>query len=72
MNFTLNSVFQKFPEVYAAFVEELPGANNQGATSAEARANPAEAVVLLLTANRQLAQADLAGQAVIREPLMLA
>jgi len=28
----LTAVFRKFPEGYAAFVEELPGANTQGAT----------------------------------------
>jgi len=28
----LTAVFMKVPEGYAAFVEELPGANTQGAT----------------------------------------
>ena len=35
MKFT--AIFEKFPEGYAAFVEELPGANTQGATLEEAR-----------------------------------
>lgn len=30
MNLKLTSVFQKVPERYIAFVEELPGANTQG------------------------------------------
>ena len=30
----LTAVFRKFPEGYAAFVEELPGANTQGETLA--------------------------------------
>ncbi len=30
MEIKLTAVFQKFPEGYAAFVEELPGANTQG------------------------------------------
>jgi predicted RNase H-like HicB family nuclease len=67
----LTAVFRRFPEGYAAFVEELPGANTQGATLEEARANLAEAVTLVLEANRQLAEEELAGQDVIREPLAL-
>lgn len=67
MKFT--AVFQKFPEGYAAFVEELPGANTQGATIDEARTNLIEAVELVLETNRQLAEETLAGKDVIREPL---
>jgi predicted RNase H-like HicB family nuclease len=52
-------------------VEELPGANSQGATLEEARANLREAVELTLEANRALAEEDLAGADVIREPLKL-
>jgi predicted RNase H-like HicB family nuclease len=59
------------PEGYAAFVEELPGANTQGATLAEARENLEEAVRLVLEANRALSQEDLLGADVIREPLKL-
>ncbi|HEX9046830.1 MAG TPA: type II toxin-antitoxin system HicB family antitoxin [Verrucomicrobiae bacterium] len=72
MNLKLTAVFKKFPEGYAAFVEELPGANSQGATLEEARANLAEAVALVLEANRELAEEELHGQEVIREPLALA
>jgi predicted RNase H-like HicB family nuclease len=64
----LTAVFQKFPEGYAAFVEELPGANTQGKTLDEARKNLVEAVELILESNRQLAEDSLAGQDVIREP----
>jgi len=69
MEFT--AVFQKVPEGYIGFVEELPGANTQGATLDEARANLAEAVELVLEANRVLAEESLEGQNVIREPLSL-
>lgn len=72
MKLKLTAVFKKFPEGYAAFVEELPGANTQGATLAEARANLTEAVAMVLEANRELAEEDLHGQEVIREPLALA
>ena len=50
------TVFRKVPEGYIGFVEELPGANTQGDTLEEARANLEEAVRLVLEANRQLAE----------------
>jgi predicted RNase H-like HicB family nuclease len=49
----------------------LPGANTQGATLAEARANLEEAVHLVLAANRTLAEEQLRDQTVIREPLRI-
>jgi len=51
----LTAVFRKVPEGYIGFVEELPGANTQGATLEEARANLREAAALVLQANRELA-----------------
>ena len=69
MQFT--AVYKRFPEGYAAFVEELPGANTQGKTLEEARRNLAEAVQLVLEATRQLAEQSLAGEEVIREPFAL-
>ncbi len=66
----LTAVFRKVPEGYIGFVEELPGANMQGASLAEARANPAEAVELVLDANRALSEESIKGQDVIREPLV--
>lgn len=67
----LTAVYRKVPEGYIGFVEELPGANSQGATLAEARANLQEAAVLVLDANRQLTEESLQGEDVIREPLAL-
>ena len=64
---SLTAVFQRVPEGYIGFVEELPGANIQGDTLEEARENLKEAVQLILEANRQLAEEDLAGRDVIRE-----
>jgi predicted RNase H-like HicB family nuclease len=52
-------------------VEELPGANTQGATLDEARSNLEEAVQLVLESNRMLAEEELAGVEVIREPLAI-
>jgi predicted RNase H-like HicB family nuclease len=67
----LTAVFEKVPEGYIAFVEELPGANTQGATMEEARANLQEAVEMVLDANRALAEEALSGRRVIREPFII-
>ena len=71
MNFTLTKVFQKVPEGYVGFVEEFPGANTQGKTLEETRANLEEAIELVLEANRVLAEEQLKGQDVIRELIAL-
>jgi predicted RNase H-like HicB family nuclease len=65
----LTAVFQQVPEGYTGIVEELPGANAQGATLDEVRANLREAVVLVLEANRELAEQELKGVHVVRERL---
>ena len=71
MNLKLTKVFQKVPEGYIGFVEELPGANTQGDTLEEARANLEEAIALILEANRALAEERIQGQDVIRESISL-
>ena len=68
----LTAVFQKVPEGYIGFVEEVPGANTQGETLEEARENLAEALEMVLEANRVLAEETIIGQDVIREPLVVA
>jgi predicted RNase H-like HicB family nuclease len=67
----LTAVFQKVPEGYIGFVEELPGANTQGETLEETKANLREAITLVLEANRILAEEILQHQDVIREPFDL-
>jgi predicted RNase H-like HicB family nuclease len=67
----LTAVYMKVPEGYIAFVEELPGANTQGATMEEARENLQEAVSLILEANRELAERSLAGKEITKETLTL-
>ena len=67
----LTAVFMKVAEGYVAFIEELPGANTQGATLDEARENLHEAVALVLDANRTMAEESLEGAAVIRETFVL-
>jgi predicted RNase H-like HicB family nuclease len=69
MDLNLTAVFKKVPEGYIGFVEELPGANTQGATLEEARANLQEAVALVLEANRDLIGETTYGSEVIREPM---
>ena len=71
MSLKLTKVFQKVPEGYIGFVAELPGANTQGDTLEEARANLEEAIVLVLEANRALTEERLQGQDVIRESVSL-
>ena len=58
MELGFTAVFKKVPDGYIAFVEELGGANTQGATLAEARENLREAVELVLDANRALAREE--------------
>jgi predicted RNase H-like HicB family nuclease len=67
----LTAVFMKVPEGYVAFIEELPGANTQGASLTEARENLKEAVAMVLDANRALAAESLEGATVIREKFVL-
>jgi predicted RNase H-like HicB family nuclease len=67
----LTAVFKQVPEGYVGFVEELPGANTQGATLEETRTNLMEAIQMVLEANRVLAQESLKGQDVIREPVII-
>lgn len=71
MTVKFTAVYLKVPEGYVAFVEEVPGANTQGATLDEARANLQEAVELVLEANRSLAEESLQGREVIREPMSI-
>lgn len=71
MKLQLTAVFQEVPEGDSGFVEKLAGANTQGATSADARANLEEAVQLVLEADRALAEEQLRGQTVIHEPLRI-
>ncbi len=68
---SLTAVFMKVPEGYVAFVEEVPGANTQGATLDEARTNLNEAVAMVLDANRTLLEESLEGADVIRETLIV-
>ncbi|NKE73687.1 type II toxin-antitoxin system HicB family antitoxin [Candidatus Manganitrophus noduliformans] len=69
MTIKLTAVFEKVPEGYIGFVEELPGVNTQGATLEEARTNLQEAIELVLEANRALSEEGIQGRKVIKESL---
>ena len=72
MTHTFTAVFEEAEEGgYIAFVEELPGANTQGDTLEEARANLREAVELILDVNRELALKGVDESRVIREEIVL-
>lgn len=55
---------------YVGWVEEVPGANTQGATLAEVKKNLKEALALTLDANRTLIEKEI-GTNVRREPLTI-
>lgn len=65
------AVFERTEKWWIAYVEELPGANTQGATLEEARENLKEAVAMVLEANRELAERRLSGKDVVREELVV-
>ncbi len=68
----LTAIYLKVPEGYIGFVEELPGANTQGETIDEVRANLQEAVQMVIEANRLLAGESVQNQEFLREPLPVA
>jgi len=67
----LTATFKKVPEGYIGFVEELPGANTQGATLDQARTNLREAAQLILDARREQTEREAVDGGFIREPLIL-
>jgi predicted RNase H-like HicB family nuclease len=71
VDIVLTTVFEKVAEGYIGYVPELPGANSQGVTLEETRANLAEAISLVLQGNRDLAEEKISGREVIRESVAL-
>ena len=59
MEYQLAAVYHRVAEGFIGFVEELPGANSQGATLDETRANLREAVEVVIEANHWLSVQDL-------------
>ena len=71
MENTFTGVFEKVEDWYIGYVQELPGANAQGQTLEEVRENLREAIELILTSNRDLAERELSGKNVIREEIKI-
>jgi len=67
MSLPLTAVYRKVPEGYIGWIEELPGANSQGATIDEVRDNLKEAINLVIEANRALAKEWAEGDETFRE-----
>jgi predicted RNase H-like HicB family nuclease len=65
----LTAIFEKSPQGYIGYIEELPGTNTQGVTLEETRINLIEAIQLVIEANRQLAEEDISGKEIIRQQL---
>ena len=65
------AVFEQDGPWWIAYVEELPGANTQGSTLDEARENLKEAVAMILEANRELAEREIAGKTVVKEDILV-
>lgn len=64
------AIYRKEGNWWAAYVEELPGANTQGRTIEEARENLKEAIALILEANREFMEKE-TGDEVVREDLVV-
>lgn len=71
MQIKLTAVYEKVKEGYIGFVEELPGANTQGATLHETKRNLKEAIELVFESYRQLNEEEMAGKQVVKEPFGL-
>lgn len=69
MNNSFTAVFEKVQDWYIGYVQELPGANVQEKTLEEARESLREAVELILVSNRELAEKQISGKDVVREPI---
>ena len=64
------AIFKKSsdPEGYIGWIEEIPGANTQGRTLDEARANLHEALDGVLSIRREIRHTELSSGSVLVEP----
>ncbi|MCJ7729706.1 MAG: type II toxin-antitoxin system HicB family antitoxin [Sedimentisphaerales bacterium] len=68
MRIKLTAVYEKVKDGYIGYVEELPGANTQGATLRETKRNLKEAIELVMESYRRLNEEENAGKQVVKEP----
>ena len=71
LQFNFTAIYMKVAEGFVGFIEELPGANTQGATLDQVRENLKEAAAMVIEANRVLAEETNGSADVIREPFSL-
>ena len=64
-------VIEKRGKWYVGYVEDLPGANAQGKTLAEIRANLKEAILLILGARREIQESGPRAEKTIREEITI-
>ena len=69
MSYTFTAIFEKVEGWYIGYLEELPGVNTQAKTLKEARVNLKEAAIMILEANRELAERDIGRRKVHKETL---
>ena len=69
MEMVFTGIFEDKGDHWIGYVEELPGANTQGATLDETSENLLEAIGLILQTNRELAEQQLAGKKFVRQEL---
>ena len=62
-------IYKKSGKWYLGWVEEIPGANSQGKTLKEVKANLKEALLLILETNKLIQKQEISGGKVIKEPL---
>ena len=55
VNRVFTAVYKKTGKWFSAWIEEIPGVNTQGRTKKEAQENLKDALLLVLSANREVA-----------------
>lgn len=68
---TYTAVIVKDGDMYAAYAEELPGANTQGKTIEEAKENLKEAISLIIETNKELSRKSLSRRKLLREKILV-
>jgi len=62
MTKAFTAVYKKTGKWFSAWVEEIPGVNTQGKTKKEAQENLKDALLLSLSANRELSETQRSGR----------
>jgi predicted RNase H-like HicB family nuclease len=69
MGIEFTAVFEKVPEGYIGFVQEIPGVNTQGETLEITRENLKEALELILQCRREIVDKAIKGKEIIKETM---